>query len=179
MPIYEFYCPSCHVVYSFLSRTSGVPRQPACPRCARPELERRVSRFAISRGRPEPGEAEDMPDLDDSRLERAMSELASEAESLNESDPKAMARLMRRLFRETGMPLGEGMEEAIRRMEAGEDPDRIDEEMGDLLEQETPFAEGEGGGEGQRLRRAVRRRLRPPAVDDTLYELDPGPLRDS
>jgi hypothetical protein len=97
-----------------------------------------------------------------------MSELAAEAENLNENDPKAMARLVRRLFRETGLPLGQGMEEAIRRMEAGEDPDTIDEEMGDLLEQESPLAEG---AEGERLARAVRRRLTPPAVDDTLYEL--------
>jgi putative FmdB family regulatory protein len=169
MPIYEFYCPSCHVVYSFLARTAGAARRPECPRCHRPELERRASRFAISRGRPEPaeGESEDeMPEIDDSRLERAMSELASEAEHLDESDPKAMARLVRRLFRETGLPLGAGMEEAIRRMEAGEDPDRIDEEMGDLLEQESPLAD-----EGERLARAVRRRMKPPAVDETLYEL--------
>jgi putative FmdB family regulatory protein len=165
MPIYEYYCASCHVVFNFLSRSAGEARRPACPRCRRPDLERRVSTFAISKGRPEPGQGDEPPAGDEARLERAMAELASEAERLDESDPKAMARLVRRLFRETGLPLGTGMEEAIRRMEAGEDPDRIDEELGDMLEQEEPVAEG-----ADTLSR-VRRRLRPPAVDDTLYEL--------
>jgi hypothetical protein len=55
-----------------------------------------------------------------------------------------MARMMRKLFDTTGLPLGPNMEEAIRRMEAGEDPDKIEEELGDLLDQEDPFG-GEPG----------------------------------
>ncbi len=57
------------------------------------------------------------------------------------------------------------MEEAIRRMEAGEDPDQIEEEMGDLLEDEDPFS----FGDSQSLK-GLRRRL-PPSVDTTLYEM--------
>jgi len=64
------------------------------------------------------------------------------------------------------MKLGPGVEEAIRRMEAGEDPEKIDEEMGDLLDDEAPFLTGGSGGI-----KALRRKLRPPAVDDSLYEL--------
>ncbi|MFM8396259.1 MAG: FmdB family zinc ribbon protein, partial [Pirellula sp.] len=33
MPIYEFYCPPCHTVYSFLSRRMQVPDKAACPKC--------------------------------------------------------------------------------------------------------------------------------------------------
>jgi hypothetical protein len=61
------------------------------------------------------------------------------------------------------------MEEAMRRMEAGEDPDRIEEEMGSLLEEEEPEF-GEPEGSPGRLG-SLRRRLRPPQVDETLYEL--------
>jgi len=39
----------------------------------------------------------------------------------------------------TGMEMGASMEEALRRMERGEDPEQIENEMGDLLEGEDPF----------------------------------------
>jgi hypothetical protein len=58
------------------------------------------------------------------------------------------------------------MEEAIRRMEAGEDPDQIEQEMGDLLEGEAPLAlDGRSG-----LQR-LRKRFTPPEIDETLYEM--------
>jgi putative FmdB family regulatory protein len=164
MPIYEFYCPSCHVIFNFLSRTVNTEKRPTCPKCKRPKLERKVSAFAISKGRTEPA-ADGMPDLDETQMEKAMMELAGEAESMNEEDPRGMARLMRKLYDATGMKLSGGMEEAIRRMEAGEDPDKIDEEMGDILEEEDPFLP-EGGG-----LKSLRRKLRPPSVDQTLYEM--------
>jgi putative FmdB family regulatory protein len=165
MPIYEFYCPSCHMIFNFLSRSVNTTKRPACPKCKRPNLERKVSSFAISKGLSEPP-ADGMPDLDESQMEKAMMELAGDAENLNEDDPRAMAGLMRKLYDATGMQLTGGMEEAIRRMEAGEDPDKIDEEMGDILEGEDPFAP-----QGSRSLRSLRRRLRPPSVDKTLYEM--------
>jgi hypothetical protein len=39
----------------------------------------------------------------------------------------------------TGMQLGPGLEEALSRMESGEDPEKVEAEMGDLLENEDPF----------------------------------------
>ncbi len=170
MPVYEFYCPDCHTIYNFLSRRVETQRKPDCPKCARPALERQVSVFAISKGRKD-GEDGDLPDLDDARMEQAMEAMAAEAEGMDEDDPRQAARLMRKLYGAMGMELGSGMEEAIRRMEAGEDPDAIEEEMGDLLEGEDPFS-GVGGGKkaGEGLR-ALRRRMLRPKVDDTLYEL--------
>jgi putative FmdB family regulatory protein len=174
VPIYEFYCADCHRIYNFLARRPNTTKRPACPRCGRPKLERRISRFAISKGRKESGEGDEPPaDLDEARMERAMEEMAREAEGMNEDDPRQMAHMMRKLYDAAGLPVGEGMEEAIRRMEAGEDPDRIEEEMGDLLEDEDPLM-GEGGLSTSRapggLRRLARK-LRPPDVDDTLYDL--------
>jgi hypothetical protein len=104
-----------------------------------------------------------MPDMDESKMEQAMSLLAKEAENLDENDPRQAANLMRKLSDMTGMNLGPGMEEALRRMEAGEDPDQIEAEMGDLLEGEDPFS---FGGKSSGLRR-----MRPPQKDETLYEL--------
>lgn len=168
MPIYEFYCPDCHTVFSFLARSSNTKKRPTCPRCSRDDLERRASRFAVSRGRGEPETEGDDSGVDEARIERAMAELASEADGLDESDPRQMARLMRKLHESAGLPLGSGIEEAIRRLEAGEDPDRIEEEMGDLLDADDDGSELPAGG--GRLR-GMRRRLLPPAVDETLHEL--------
>jgi len=138
MPVYEFYCPDCHRIFNFLSRRINTDKRPDCPRCGRQQLERQVSMFAISKGRQEEGEA-DMPDIDESRMEQAMQALAAEAEGMNEDDPRQAARMMRKLYETTGLPLGGGMEEAIRRMEAGEDPEQIEAELGDVLEGEDPF----------------------------------------
>lgn len=169
MPIYEFYCPACHKVFKFLSRRIDVEKRPACPACNRPQLDREISLFAVSRGRKKEGaEGEgDLPgaDIDESKLAEAMQTIEREAEGLDEDDPRQAAQLMRKLFDATGLELGPAMEEAIRRMEGGEDPDAIEEELGDLLEAEDPLT---GGVKDVR---SLYRRLKPPAVDDTLYEL--------
>ena len=168
MPVYEFYCADCHTVFSFLSRKVNTSKRPDCPRCGKARLARKASSFAISKGRAETdGSDEGLPEFDEARMEQAMASIAQEAEGMSEEDPRQMARLMRKLYDSTGLQLGEGIEEAIRRMEAGEDPEKIEEEMGDLMETEDPLA----GGGGKKLSRALRRRLRPPSVDDTLYEL--------
>ncbi len=168
MPIYEFYCADCHVVYNFLSRRLETSKHPTCPRCGRPELERRISAFAISKGRKEPAGEDAPPDVDEARLERAMEALAREAGSLDDEDPKGAARLMRRLYESAGLDLGPGMVEALRRMEAGEAPEAIEEELGDFLA-EDPFA---GVTEGKREGvKGLRRTLLPPRVDPELYEL--------
>jgi putative FmdB family regulatory protein len=167
VPVYEFYCPDCHTIFNFFSRRVNTDKRPHCPRCGRPELERQVSRFAVSKGRPETEGDDSMPDIDESRMERAMQALASEAEGLDEDDPRQAARMMRKLSEAMGTELGGGMEEAIRRMEAGEDPEQIEAEMGDLLETENPF----GGLEMKRGGRQARQQSPRPQVDHTLYEL--------
>ena len=67
----------------------------------------------------------EMPELDEAKLGKAMSLLERDAKGLNEDDLRQAAHLMRRLCDTTGLNLGSGMEEALRRMEAGEDPDKI------------------------------------------------------
>lgn len=162
MPVYEFYCVDCHMIFSFLSRRINTEKRPACPRCGRPELEKQVSPFAVSRGRKdEPMEG--MPDMDEERMERALEGLAGEMDGVDENDPRQMARFMRRFSEATGMDLGSQVEEAIRRLEAGEDPEKIEEEMGDLMDVENHFSRESVKG--------LKRRLAPPQRDETLYEM--------
>ena len=62
---------------------------------------------------------------------------------------------------------GAGLQEALQRLERGEDPDKIEEEMGDVLESE----EGALFGGATVGLRSLSRKLRPPNVDDELHEL--------
>jgi len=174
MPVYEFYCPDCHAIYDFFSRRVDTETRPTCPKCARPELERRVSLFAISKGRGESEEDADLPaGMDEEKMMRAFESMAGDFENIDENDPKQAARMMRRLFDTTGMKLGDGMTEAIRRMEAGEDPDQIEAEMGDVLEQEDPFA-GTSVKSALPNLKELKRELLPPRRDETWYPLHPS-----
>jgi len=155
MPIYEFACPKCRKIFSFLSKRLNPDRLPVCPKCGNKKMSKQVSRFATTRGLKEPAartEAEDggppMPDMDDPRVERAMMEMERDLEHLDENNPRHMAHMMRKM--KDLMPPGSVPKEldvAIKRLEAGEDPEKIEEDMGDLLGDFMGGPEG-GGGEG-------------------------------
>ena len=162
MPIYEFYCDKCHMIFNFFTGSANIKKKPNCPKCNKKELERKMSIFSVSRKKDQDDDLP-MPDLDESKLEQAMSMLAKDAENIDEDDPRQAANLMRKLTDMTGLNLGPGMEEALARMEAGEDPEQIEAEMGDLLEGEEPFSFKEKAS-------AILKK-RPPRVDDKLYYL--------
>jgi putative FmdB family regulatory protein len=163
MPIYEFYCQACHMIFNFFSRSVNTSKRPLCPRCRKIQLERRPSVFTSLHTRGEDEEDTPLPDLDESKMEQAMSVLAREAENVDENDPRQAADLMRKLTDMTGLDLGPGMQEALRRMEGGEDPEKIEEEMSDILEEEEPFS--------LKKKAAAFSRYLPPKVDDKLYDL--------
>lgn len=163
MPIYEFYCHDCHTIFNFYSKTINTRKRPKCPKCRTRVLERQMSAFAFTGRAREEGDMDDLP-VDEGKMERAMQMLAGEAEHIDENDPKQAANLMRKLTSMTGLELGSGMEEALRRMENGEDPEQIEAEMGDMLENEDPFQVADKKGPRSVLRSAPRR-------DDTLYDL--------
>lgn len=168
MPIYEFYCDACHMLFNFFSKRIDTTTCPQCPKCRDRVLSRQVSLFSVTGKAKSDEDGDDLP-FDESKMEQAMQVLAREADRIDENDPKQAANLMRRLTDMTGMRLGEGMEEALRRMENGEDPDAIESEMGDLLESEEPFEIGgeKKGGRARKSRGA-------PMKDETLYDLHPS-----
>ena len=155
MPIYEFLCGRCNRIYSFHSFRVDTDKSPTCPRCGNRDLRRVPSRFAARRAAPATTEGGD--DATDERVEREMMRFAAELEGMDENNPREMARAVRRMTEIAGEPVTPAMEEMIRRLEAGEDPDRIDEELGDALDEELG---GEGGGPGAE-----------PERDDGLYPM--------
>jgi len=119
-------------------------------------MSKQMSRFAMSRGLKEPtakadagGSEAGMPDFDDPRVERTMMELERDMEHMDENNPRHMAHMMRKM--KDLMPPGAAPKEleiAIKRLEAGEDPEKIEADMGDVLGDFMGGEEGGGGGGG-------------------------------
>jgi putative FmdB family regulatory protein len=154
MPIYEFACPKCRRIFSFLSKRVNPGRSPVCPKCGNKKMSKQVSRFATTKGLKESSPKTDadapdgppMPDFDDPRVARAMAEMERDMEHLDENNPRHMAHMMKKM--KDLMPPGSVPKEldvAIKRLEAGEDPEKIEADMSDVL---GDFMGGEEGGAG-------------------------------
>jgi putative FmdB family regulatory protein len=158
MPVYEFLCRACNKIYSFHSFVVETDKVPSCPKCGAEDLKRVPSRFGVNAPRKTSTQGEgEGGDLDDPRMEREMMRLAAELEGMDENDPRQMAKAVRRMTELAGEPVTPAMEEMIRRLEAGEDPEKLEEELGDALEEEM---EGSGAFGGA-----------PPTHDDGLYPM--------
>jgi putative FmdB family regulatory protein len=156
MPIYEFACPKCRKIFNFLSKRVNPDRSPVCPKCGNKKLSKQVSRFATARKLKEPATKTESeigepppPDFDNPRVARAMAEMERDMEHLDENNPRHMAHLMRKM--KDLMPAGSMPKEfdvAIKRLEAGEDPEKIEADMGDVLGDFMGGPEGGAGGGG-------------------------------
>jgi putative FmdB family regulatory protein len=155
MPIHEFACPKCRVIFNFFSQRVSPKHLPKCPKCGSKKMSRQMSTFAMPKGGKDSAEAEvpgigpegASPNMDDPRMLRAMSEMERDMAHLDENNPKHMAHMMRKM--KDLMPPGtmpKEMEVAIKRLEAGEDPEKIEADMGDILGDFRGGAEGGGGG---------------------------------
>src|SRR5688500_10984179 len=141
MPIYEFACPQCRVIYNFLSKRVNPDRSPVCPKCGNKKLAKQMSRFAALSASAKSAEHADGDDpaggeFDDPRMVRAMSELERDMEHLDENNPRHMAHMIKKM--KALMPPGTvpaELDQAIKRLEAGEDPEKIEADMGPILEQ--------------------------------------------
>ena len=163
MPVYEFFCKKCNTIFNFFSKTINPAKKPLCPKCSG-NLKKQVSKFAcIDSSRKERG-PKNIP-FDENKIEKVVTQLEAETANIDEEDPRQTAELMKKFSDMAGIKLGKGMEEAISRIEAGEDLERIEQEMGDILENEDPFqlAEKESSKTGQVLPS--------PKIDENLYDL--------
>ena len=88
-------------------------------------------------------------------------------------DPKQMGSLMRRMCELSGEKMDEPMEEVIRKLEEGINPEELEERMGDFMGEEgdegTPRSEDEDKEDSlkSRLRKLL---IKTPARDPQLYE---------
>ena len=171
MPIYEFYCPNNHRIYSFFARSLAYSsKTPRCPDNPKHKMERMISSFSVTGRAKEKPDAPPGSEMDDARMDAAMAQMEREFSSMDSEnpDPRQMAQMMRRMTSLTGEKMPGPMDEMLRRMEAGEDPERLEEEMGDVLGDE----DAGGMPEAEEGLKARLRKLRgKPARDPVLYEM--------
>lgn len=187
MPIYEYYCPDNHTIYQFYAKTIAQGQQtPKCPDNPAYSMQKIVSNFAISRGGKKDDAADAAPEAqtgdpaEDARMEAAMSAMESEFANVDENDPRAMARMMRRMAELTGEKIDGEMEEVVRKLEEGADPDSLEDQMGGGEASggmDDPMGEGLGGppaaaGNEKEKRFRFRSRRTQPRRDPKLYDYE-------
>ncbi len=183
MPIYEFYCPDNHTIYQFFAKTLAQGKLvPGCPDNPKFRMRKLVSAFAVTKGgmrdeaaatKPEGGTGDP---AEDARMEAAMGAMEKEFSSVDENDPRAMAKMMRRMSELTGEKIDGEMEEVVRKLEEGADPDSLEEQLGGEAPgaADDPYGEGLGGEPSVADPKEPRHRFkvrRPPARrDPKLYD---------
>ena len=172
MPIYEFYSPDSHRIYSFFARRMLKGGEvPCCPDGLGNRMEKLVSSFACTGRAKEVVKKEGESGAEmDPRMEREMMKMADEFSKMDEKnpDPRVMGKMMRRMMEASGQKLPGEMGEMLQRLEKGENPDKLEEEYGDVMEKMDGM-EGVGDGKKEDLKMRLRKRL-PARRDPKLYE---------
>ena len=117
MPAYSYICNACGQRFRIqISYQEYDSAKILCPTCQSVDVERRISRVRFTRS--EGGMLESFDDP---------SALAG-----IEEDPKAMARMIRRMGDELGEDLGPEFDEVVGRLESGQSPEEIEASLPDL-----------------------------------------------
>ena len=118
MPFYEYRCLDCSKrLRLFFTNTEYDDARPICTNCNGNNLKRHISRIALAKS-------------EDARLDSL--EADSLLAGLDEEDPRALGRAMRKMNREMGEDLGPEFTEVVERLESGQSPEAIEKSMPDL-----------------------------------------------
>jgi putative FmdB family regulatory protein len=117
MPKYEYRCLDCRKRFDkFFTYTEYGTQPVVCPHCNSQKVQRRVGRIRFARS-------------DDSRMESLAD--PSALDGLDE-DPRALGRMMRKMSGELGEDMGPEFHEVVGRLEAGQSPEQIEQDLPDL-----------------------------------------------
>ena len=118
MPTYDYRCCECgkhnsiYLTYEDYDSASVV-----CQYCSGEKLTRIISKIRVARS-------------EDSRIESLAD--PSAWGDLDESDPRSMAKIMRKMGDELGEEMPQELDEVIGRLESGESPEEIEKNIPDL-----------------------------------------------
>lgn len=186
MPIYEFMSQNTGKIYSFFAHSpSYAEKIPFCPDGKKYKMEKVMSGFSITGQKEEApeipaGDSGDDPNdpfagMDPGQAEKVMKELEGAMGGMDEDnpDPRQMGQLMRKMCEMTGETMDEPMEEVVRKLEEGADPDELEDRMGDFLGDEQPHDKTGGNDEDSmdsvksRLKKLMKKKM---VRDPKLYE---------
>ncbi len=147
-------------------------------------MKKLVSGFSITGDRKEPNAEESIEKLEqedpfsgmsEAQTHAMMQEMEGAMQGMDEDnpDPRQMGSLMRRMCEVTGEKMDEPMEEVVRKLEEGMNPDELEDRMGDFMGDEgdgdSPNEPDDKTAETKaKLRRIMKKRL---VRDPKLYEL--------
>ena len=118
MPVYEYRCQDCgKLVRLTLSFSEYGKVEPVCTHCESTNLTRRIGCIAVAKS-------------EDARMDALMDDSA--LANLDEDDPRALGKFMRKMSSEMGEDMGDEFNEVVDRLEKGEDPESIEQSMPDL-----------------------------------------------
>lgn len=98
MPIYEYRCRDCRKKSAFVTLSVSAAYEAVCSHCGSRAMDKLVSRVTIGRS-------------EESRMDSLAD--PSALAGLDESDPKSMARWMKKMGKEMGEDAGEDFEQDI------------------------------------------------------------------
>ena len=118
MPTYDYRCEDCGRRASiYLTYEEYGKKSAHCPHCGSGEMRRLIHRVRFARS-------------EESRLESLADPDAWG--DIDESDPRSMARMMRKMGEELGEDMPPEFDEVVGRLEAGESPEEIEQSMPEL-----------------------------------------------
>lgn len=167
MPIYEFYCPQNNTLYQFLARNlSYRDAIPVCPDNPDFVMEKRVSQFAFI-GRAKEETNDPFAGIDEAGMEKLLGEMEGDMSLLDEEnpDPRRLGSFMRKLTDAMGGKVPPELKEVVRRLEAGEDPEKLESSFPEF-DESHPDADPIFA----RVKKIIRS-ARQPVRDPKLYEL--------
>jgi putative FmdB family regulatory protein len=149
MPIYEYRCADCKRKVSVFFGSFSIAERRAeagdieCPKCTSKNLSRLMSKAYMVRGTGS-DDSESFADYEDEGIENMggmggmggmgddMGGMGGMFAGLDEEDPRSVARWARQMKDSMGgdMDMGPEFDQALSRIEAGEDPDKVMEDMG-------------------------------------------------
>jgi putative FmdB family regulatory protein len=130
MPRYEFRCLDCQRRFDvFFTYTQYGTKPVKCVHCESENVQRKIGRVRVARS--EENRLETMADPD------SLAGL--------DDDPRELGRMMRTMSREMGEDMGPEFDEVINRLEAGQSPEQIEQDLPDLGSAED--APGLAGGD--------------------------------
>lgn len=118
MPTYDFICNNCEKRFDvFITFAEYGNKAVYCAHCQSDNVRRRMTKVRIAKS-------------DASRMESAADDFSG-MEGI-EDDPKALARMMRKMGGEMGEDLPSEFNEVVDRLEAGQSPEEIESVLPDL-----------------------------------------------
>lgn len=117
MPTYDYRCQNCRRRFDkFFTYHEYGTKPVVCPHCGSENVQRKIGRIRVARS-----EASRLESFSDS------ADLAG-----LEDDPRALGKMMRQMSGELGEEMGPEFHEVVGRLESGQSPEQIEQDLPDL-----------------------------------------------